>query len=122
MPILRRGTTNPELNDTIAVLKTKGRQSKSPIWLRVAELLGKSRRSRISVNLSRIARNTKKGDVIAIPGKVLAAGSIDHPIHVGAFKFSNTAKVKIEKAGGSCVSLKELAEGHPDGSIVRILR
>jgi large subunit ribosomal protein L18e len=106
----------------IASLKRKGRQNKSPIWLRVAELLGKPKRSRVAVNVSRIARNTKKGDVVAVPGKVLAAGSIGHSVVVGAFKFSQTGKAKIEKAGGSCVALIKLAEDHPKGTKVAILR
>lgn len=119
---MRRRITNPELSDTIAALKRKGRQNKSPVWLRVADFLGKPRRSRVAVNVSRIARNTKKGDVVAVPGKVLAAGSIGHSVRIGAFKFSQTARAKIEKAGGSCVSLRKLADDHPNGSKVRILR
>jgi len=119
---MRRRIRNPELNDTIAGLKRKGRQNKSRVWLRVADLLAKPRRSRIAVNLSRLARNTRRGEIVAVPGKVLAAGSIGHSIHIGAFKFSQTAKAKIEKAGGSCVSLSELANNHPKGSKVRILR
>ena len=120
--MMRRRITNPELNNTIALLKRKGRQNKSAIWLRVAELLGKPKRSRIAVNVSRVARNSKKGDIVVVPGTVLAAVSIGHPIHVGAFKFSQTAKAKIERAGGSCVSLGKLADEHPKGSKVRILR
>lgn len=120
--MMRGRITNPELNDTIAALKRKGRQNKSPLWLRVADFLGKPRRSRIAVNVSRIARNTKRGEVVAVPGKVLAAGSIRHSVHIGAFKFSQTARGKIEKAGGSCVSLRKLADDHPKGSKVRILR
>jgi len=119
---MRRQITNPELNETIAALKRKGRQNKARIWLRVAEFLGKPKRSRIAINVSRIARNTKKGDAIAIPGKVLAAGSINHAVHVGAFGFSQGAKAKVEKAGGSCVSLNKLADDHPKGSKVKILR
>lgn len=119
---MRKRITNPELNATIASLKRKGRQSKAEVWLRVAELLAKPRRSRIAVNLSRLARNTKRGETVAVPGKVLAAGSIGHSVHVGAFKFSQTARVKIEKAGGSCVNLRKLADDHPKGTKVRILR
>ncbi len=119
---MRRVITNPELNEAIAKLKRKGRQNKAPIWLRVAEFLGKPKRTRIAVNVSRIARNTKKGDIIAVPGKVLSAGSINHAINVGAFRFSQTARAKIQKAGGSCVSLDKLADAHPKGSKVRILR
>ena len=120
--IMRRMILNPELNETIATLKRKGRQNKAPIWLRVADFLGKPKRTRIAVNVSRIARNTQKGDVIAVPGKVLSAGSINHVIHVGAFRFSQTARAKIQKAGGSCTSLNKLADDHPKGSKVRILR
>lgn len=119
---MRRRITNPELNDTIAALKRKGRQNKSQVWLRAADLLAKPRRSRIAVNLSRLARNTKRGEIVAVPGKVLAAGSISHSIHIGAFNFSQAAQAKIEKAGGSCVSLSKLANDHPKGSKVRILR
>lgn len=119
---MRGRITNPELNDTIAALKRKGRQNKSPIWLRVAELLGKPKRSRIAINVSSIARNTGEGDVVAIPGKVVAAGSIDHSVRIGAFRFSQTARTKIEKAGGACFTLNKLADDYPKGSKVRILR
>lgn len=119
---MRRKITNPELNETIAYLKRKGRQNKASVWLRVAEFLGKPKRSRIAVNISRIARNTKKGDVVVVPGKLLAAGSIGHPIAVGAFRFSQTARTKIEKAGGSCVTLSKLADDHPKGTNVKVLR
>lgn len=120
--IMRRRIANPELNDTIAALKRKGRQNKSRVWLRVADFLSKPRRSRIAVNVSRIARNTKRGDVVAVPGKVLAAGFVGHSVRIGAFKFSQKARAKIEKAGGSCVNLTKLADDHPKGTKVRILR
>ena len=119
---MRREITNPQLNEIIVALKRKGRQNKAQIWLRVAEFLGKPKRTRIAINVSRIARNTKKGDIVAVPGKVLAAGSIGHAVHIAAFNFSQTARVKIEKAGGSCTSLSKLAEDHPNGSKVKILR
>ena len=118
---MRRKITNPELNETIANLKRKGRQNKAPVWIRLAELLGKPKRSRISINVSRIARSTKKDETVAVPGKVLATGSISHSVHVGAFRFSQTAKDKIEKAGGSCLALSKLAEDHPEGTKIRIL-
>jgi large subunit ribosomal protein L18e len=120
--IVRREITNPQLNETIAALKRKGRQNKAQIWLRVAEFLGKPKRARVAINVSRIARNTKKGDIVVVPGKVLAAGSISHAIQIGAFNFSQTARTKIQKAGGSCTSLSKLAEDHPKGSKIKILR
>ena len=119
---MRREITNPQLNEAIAALKRKGRQNKARIWLRMAEFLGKPKRARVAINVSRIARNTKKGDIVAVPGKVLAAGSIGHAVHIGAFNFSETARTKIQNAGGSCTTLSKLADDHPKGSNVKILR
>jgi large subunit ribosomal protein L18e len=120
--IVRRVITNPQLNETIATLKKTGRKNKAQIWLHVAEFLGKPKRSRVAINVSRIARNTKKGDTVAVPGKVLAAGSIGHAVHIGAFDFSQTARARIQKAGGSCMSLSKLADDNPKGSKIKILR
>ncbi len=120
--IVRRVITNPELNEAIAGLKKIGRKNKAQIWLRVAEFLGKPKRARVAINVSRIARNTTKGDIVAVPGKVLATGSISHAIHIGAFNFSQAARAKIQKAGGSCMSLGKLADDHPKGSKIKILR
>jgi large subunit ribosomal protein L18e len=120
--VVRRVITNPQLNETIAALKKTGRKNKAQIWLRVAEFLGKPKRARVAINVSRIARNTKKGEIVAVPGKVLATGSISHAIHIGAFNFSQTARDKIQTAGGSCMSLSKLADDHPKGSKIKILR
>jgi large subunit ribosomal protein L18e len=40
---------------------------------------------------------------------------------VAAFTFSQTAIIKIEKAGGECLSLMKLIEKDPKGSGVRII-
>ena len=102
--------------------------SKQPVIIDASNLiLGRvasfaAKRARVAINVSRIARNTRKGDIVAVPGKVLAAGSIGHAVHIAAFNFSQTARTKIEKAGGSCTSLSKLAEDHPKGSKVKILR
>ena len=42
-------------------------------------------------------------------------------IEVAAWKFSKTAREKIEKAGGKCYSIRELVEKNPKGSNVRII-
>ncbi len=73
------------------------------------------------MNISKIARHTGEGSVIAVPGKILSAGKLSHKVTVAAFKFSDQAKEKIEKAGGRCMSLDALAEENPRGTKVILL-
>ncbi|MGB9959580.1 MAG: 50S ribosomal protein L18e [Candidatus Bathyarchaeales archaeon] len=114
-------TTNPQLIELINFLKKHSRESKAEIWESIAESLEKPRRKRIAVNISRLNRFTEKNDVVAVPGKVLGAGEINHPITVAAFTFSEKAKEKITKAKGKCLSLSELAKKNPKGSNIKII-
>ncbi len=116
-----RGPTNPERLKTIRLLRKIARENKAKIWWRIAELLEKPKRRRIAVNLSRINRYTRPGDVAVIPGKALGAGSLNHPVTVAAFSFSDKAKAKIEAAGGKCLTIEELAASNPKGSNVKLL-
>jgi large subunit ribosomal protein L15 len=47
---------------------------------------------------------------LARPVKILADGEIDHPITVKANKFSNSAKAKIEAAGGKVEEVTDAAK------------
>ncbi|MEM3442295.1 MAG: 50S ribosomal protein L18e [Candidatus Bathyarchaeia archaeon] len=113
--------TNPELIELIDFLRKQGRENKADIWLDVAERLAKARRKRVAVNLSRINRYTQKNDVVVVPGKVLGAGEVSHPVSVAAFSFSAKAKEKIKAARGKCISLFELVKKNPKGSNVKII-
>jgi len=117
----RTGPTNIHLRLTISYLRKKGRENGARIWRRVAELLSAPTRQRIVVNVSRINRYTNEGDVVVVPGKVLGAGSIDHKVVVGAWKFSKLAKEKIERAGGRAVTLIELVNMYPKGNNIKII-
>ena len=74
-----------------------------------------------SVNVGSIARNTKPDDQVAVPGRVLGLGHLDHPVMVAGIGFSARATEKIKKAGGECIDLIELARRNPKGSNVRII-
>src|SRR3989449_3513975 len=97
--------TNPEMLNTIGYLKRAGRQHQAPLWLTVASFLGKSRRTRIVLNLGQVSRLAKPGDVIVVPGKVLGSGIPKEKLTIAAFKFSPSALVIIENAGGRCSPL-----------------
>ncbi len=114
-------TTNPELMRLVRLLRKAARENKANIWRTVAEYLSKHRRRRIAVNVSRINRYTKDGDAVVVPGKVLGAGLITHPIKVAALDFSEQARQKIIKARGKCLSIPELIKLNPRGSNVKII-
>jgi large subunit ribosomal protein L18e len=115
-------STNPEIIQLIRFLKKQGREKEANIWLDVAEYLSKPSRQRVSVNLSSINRNTKKRDVIVVPGKVLGTGSLEHPITVAAFSASGKAKEKMAAAKAKYLSIPDLVEKNPKGSGIRIIR
>lgn len=102
-------------------LKKKSQESQTNLWLRLAERLSTSKRSRIAVNLSRLNRYTKDGEIVAVPGKVLGSGNADHPIIVAAFAFSDLAQAKILTAKGKCLSIRDLMEKNPVGKNVKIM-
>jgi len=113
--------TNPELLTVIRSLRKKARDSNAPIWRDVAECLSSSKRRRVAVNLSRLNRHTRAKETVVVPGKVLGAGKLDHPISVAAFSFSTQARLKISKAKGKCLSIFDLLDANPDGSNVKIM-
>jgi len=110
-----------ELRRTIALLKSRSRKYEAPIWRAVADKLDRANKRRISVNLSLINRHTEPNDVVAVPGKVLGSGRLDHPVKIAAFRFSETARQKIKAAGGECLSFPSLLEMNVKGTGVKIL-
>lgn len=114
-------TTNPELTNLIRSMRKKSREHEAKIWRDTANFLSRSRRRRTKVNVGQLDRFTKWGETLVIPGKVLGAGAIDHPIIVSAFTFSQLAQAKILKAKGKCLTLNELMEKNPKGTGVKII-
>jgi large subunit ribosomal protein L18e len=114
-------TTNPELIELIRFLRKQGKENQAKIWQDIAEDLAGPRRKRISVNLSHLNRHTEKNETVVVPGKVLGAGEIDHPITVAAFAFSEKGKAKIETARGKILSFADLVKKNPKGSNITII-
>jgi len=107
---------NRELVETI--IKAK----KSDKWLPVAEVLSFPRRKRIEMNLNEINKNSKEGETVLVPGKVLSQGELDKKIKIAALNFSEKAKEKIIKAGASSLSILELIEKNPGAEGVKVLK
>ncbi len=117
----KSNTTNPQLIELIDFLKKQGTENKADIWRDAAEDLARARRKRVTVNISHLNRYTRKNETVVVPGKVLGAGEMDHPITITAFAFSEKAMEKIKSAKGKCLSFLDLAKKNPSGSRVRII-
>jgi large subunit ribosomal protein L18e len=113
---------NQLLIDTIKTLKNANKESGKAIWKALANELDKSKRKRVAVNLSRIDRHTEKGEVVAVPGKVLAAGNLSKPVKIAAFSFSESAVEKIKEVKGEYMSLEELLVSGIEPHQIRIIK
>jgi len=116
----RRKTVRPGLK--LSILKAIPKPAaKNGFWRRVIEEAKRPRRNRRVVNLYKLNRLTRSGDVVYVVGKVLGSGELDHPITIGAFGFSKKAYEKILKAGGTILTTEEFAERYPSGSGVKLI-
>jgi large subunit ribosomal protein L18e len=69
------------------------------------------------VNLAKLARLTKRGEVVLVPGKVLGSGSLTHSLIVGAYAFSAAAVRKIRQARGTALGLSDFAKVYQGRSV-----
>lgn len=115
------GTTDPNLSKLLVDLERQSSNKQAPIWKQVAKLLQRGRRRRIAFNISKLNRLTQKNDLVIVPGKILGAGKIDHPLVISAWNFSKVANEKIQQAGGKCLTISEMMKKHPQGKMVRLL-
>jgi len=115
------GPTNPILRKEIRKLFKAYRKFGAPIWKLAGEKLSVRRRARISVNVGKINKLTRENDYVLIPGKVLGFGILDHAVNVAAFSFSSSARLKIEKSKGKCLSFDELISLNPKGTNEKVI-
>ncbi|MFH0831763.1 MAG: 50S ribosomal protein L18e [archaeon] len=93
--------TNTELRNLIVKLKKKGS-------LEAANLLANPRRKAVIVNIGDLEKQTKEGEKVLVPGKVLGKGEIKHKITIAAFSFSQEARNKLKSS--KIIGLIEMSE------------
>ncbi len=107
--------SSKELVETIIATKKKDN------WLKVARILSGPRRKAISLNLGEINENSKDGDIIIVPGKVLSQGEISKKVKIIALNFSEKAEEKLLKSKIPSSSIIEEIKKNPDIKGGRIL-
>lgn len=113
--------TNQVVIQMVKELKHASSKNDAPIWAKLAEFALKPSSARRVVNLTKISKITKDGDVIVVPGKILGTGKISHKITISSFSISNSAAKKIIEAGGTVSTFGEMIEKYPSGKGVSII-
>jgi len=117
----RQGKTSSELLTTIEELRRVSRDKQAPVWKAVANRLEAPSRNWAEVSLEHASANLKEGEVGVVPGRVLGNGRARRGLALAAYGFSKTAREKLTAAGGSALTLSELAASNPKGAGIRIL-
>jgi len=113
--------SNSELVRTVTELKKASRENDAPLWRSVAQKLEGPSRNWPSVNISKLEYNVNKNSKVLVPGKLLGSGNISKKVTVSAYSFSETAKSKVEAAGGKCVSYNDFIKSNPKGTDVVVI-
>lgn len=108
--------TNKDLVETIIATK------KNKNWSKIAEILSSPRKNKINVNIEKINKEAKEGDVIVVPGKVLSQGEIDKKTKVIALSFSEKAKAKLLKSKCEISSIIEEIKKNPEAKGIKLFR
>jgi len=81
---------NEQLQLLIKEMKTKAIQEKLPFWKRIATDLEGSTKNMKVVNVEKIDRVVREGEIAVVPGKVI--GDAKSNREIVAYKFSQTVK------------------------------
>ncbi len=111
--------TNLQTRTLISELQKAGKTV--PLWKRVAEELESSTRRMTAVNVSKLDKVLREGEIALVPGKVLSLGDMSKKMTVAAFQFSEAALAKVS-AKGEALTISELLKKNPKGKRVRIVK
>jgi large subunit ribosomal protein L18e len=111
---------NQSLTELLQLLKKTALENNAPIWKRVAVDLEKPTKQRRIINLYKLDKHCKDGEVVVVPGKVLGTGVLNKKLSVAAYSFSEDAQAKIASKG-SIMTIRDLVAKNPKGEKVRIM-
>lgn len=107
---------NSELVETIFLAK------KNKEWINVASELSKPRRLIKNMNLEEIDKQTKEGESVIIPGKVLSKGDLNKKIKVIALSYSENARQKLLNNKNEINYIIDEIKKNPNASGLRLLK
>ena len=113
--------SNSSLVKTIMDLKEASRKNDAPLWRSIATRLEGSARNWPNVNVSKLEYNINKNGKAIIPGKLMGTGIVTKKMTVAAYSFTDSAKEKIQSAGGKCLTYNEMIKATPKGTDVMVI-
>ena len=113
--------SNSTLVKTILDLKEASRKNEAPLWRSIANRLEGSSRNWPSVNVSKLEYNINKNGKAIIPGKLMGTGIVTKKMTVAAYSFTDSAKEKIQSAGGKCLTYNEMIKASPRGTNITVI-
>ncbi len=117
----RTGPTNVLTRMLVRQLRKTAREKGARVWLKVAEELEKPRRRRVAVNLSRINRSSREGEMVIVPGVVLGVGDVNKKLTVVAVRITRRALEKLKASNCQFMTIAEALKVNPEGSNVRVI-
>ena len=113
--------SNSTLVKTIVELKEASRKNEAPLWRSIANRLEGSSRNWPSVNVSKLEYNVNKNGKAIVPGKLMGTGIVTKKMTIAAYSFTDSAKEKIQSAGGKCLTYNEMIKATPKGTDVMVI-
>jgi large subunit ribosomal protein L18e len=108
---MRINVEKQSVKDWLAALDGASRGSHyGKLWKRVYSLSAVPSRRRTSINLYKIDKNSKEGDNVVVPGKVLSTGPITHSFSISAIEFSAEALRMLKDANCKVVDIKDMVK------------
>jgi large subunit ribosomal protein L18e len=108
--------TSPELETTITeALKHKP-------WHQVAKILSGPTRYFSKVNLKEIDKQSKAGDTIIIPGKVLSSGDLTKQLTLVALSISKQAQDKLKDSKSKFNTIAEEIKSNSKAEGVKLIK
>jgi len=111
-----RRKTDPELVETIS----KSRKNKP--WSEIAKILSGSTKKQASVSLSDIEKQTKVGDTVVIPGKVLSQGDLTKKVRIVSLSISSKAKDKLKDTKSEYATILSEIAKNPKAEGIKIIK
>lgn len=108
--------TNPELSETIKLA-----MNNKP-WFNVAKAVSVSTQRQSRVNLEEIDKQTKTGETVVVPGKVLSNGNVTKKVRIAALGISEKALEKLKETKSEFVSILDEIKKNPKAEGIKIVR
>ncbi len=121
MSIKSNNKESTVLKETVDELLKVSRESSSVFWRDVAKRINSRRKSYANVNVGKIDKIARDGDIIVVPGSLLGSGYFERKVTIAALRASRGAIQKLSESGAEFKSLVDVAHENPKGTGIRIV-